>query len=72
MPHYHPNPRTGGHVFYSIAAAVTASNYLQCEDKENTCVEGVIGQVIDFFNPLAAGQDIIDIVGGGADLVFSE
>ncbi len=67
MPHYHPNPRNGSHVFYSIAAAVTASNYLQCEDKENLCVEGVLGEVIDFFNPLAAGQDVIDIVGGGGE-----
>jgi len=66
MPHYHPNPRNGSHVFYSIAAAVTASNYLQCEDN-NLCVEGALGQVIDFFNPLAVGQDVIDIVGGGED-----
>jgi hypothetical protein len=48
-----------------MAAALTASNYLQCEDKDNTCVEGALGQVIDFFNPLAAGQDVIDIVEGG-------
>lgn len=50
----------------SIAAAVTASNYLQCDDN-NLCIEGALGQVIDFFNPLAVGQDIIDIVGGGED-----
>jgi hypothetical protein len=50
-----------------MAAAVTASNYLQCEDKDNPCVEGALGQVIDFFNPLAVGQDAIDIFGGGED-----
>lgn len=62
MPHYHPNPRTGGHIFYNIAAAVTASNYLKCEN-ESPCIEGALGQVIDFVNPLSIGQDVIDIVG---------
>lgn len=63
MPHYHPNPRTGSHVFYTLAASVTASNYLKCEG-DNPCIEGVLGQVIDFVNPLSVGQDVVDIVGG--------
>jgi RHS repeat-associated protein len=66
-PHYHANPRNGGHIFYSLAAAVTVSHYLQCEDKDNPCVEGVLGQVADFFNPLSAGQDIVDIFGGAPE-----
>lgn len=62
MPHYHPNPRNGSHVFYNIAGAVTVSNYLQCEN-DDPCVEGVLGEVLDFFNPLSVGQDVIDIIG---------
>jgi RHS repeat-associated protein len=58
-PHYHPNPRNGSHVFYNVAAGLTASNYLQCEST-NPCIAGTLGSVIDFFNPLAIGQDAID------------
>ena len=39
MPHYHPNPRNGSHVFYQIAAGATASHYLQCDDPEKLCTE---------------------------------
>ena len=62
MPHYHPNPRNGSHVFYQIAAGATASHYLQCDDPEKLCTEAVLGQVIDLFNPLSLGQDTIDIM----------
>jgi RHS repeat-associated protein len=57
MKHYHPNPRTGGHVFYSIAAALTLSHYAECTD----CISGQLAAVGDFFNPLATPQDLIDI-----------
>jgi RHS repeat-associated protein len=65
LPHYHPNPRNGGHIFYSIISGVTVSNYLQCEDSETPCIEGTLGQVIDIFNPLSIGQDIVDIIDSG-------
>ena len=58
MPHYHPNPRTGAHVFYQIAGALTVSHYVSCTD----CTEATLAAVVDFFNPLAAPQDIIDIL----------
>jgi hypothetical protein len=57
MRHYHPNPRTGGHIFYSVAAALTISHYVQCTD----CIEAKLATVGDFFNPLSLPQDIIDI-----------
>ena len=60
MPHYHPKPRTGGHVFYSMAAALTLSSYVpeECNDE---CAIDEAASVLDFFNPLSAPQDIIDI-----------
>jgi hypothetical protein len=58
MKHYHPKPRTGGHVFYSVAAALTLSHYVEeCTD----CVTDELAAVGDFFNPLAIPQDLIDI-----------
>jgi len=58
MPHYHPNPRTGSHIFYSIATAVTFSHYVDCDD----CIAANIAAVGDFFNPLSAPKDIMDTV----------
>jgi RHS repeat-associated protein len=58
MKHYHPNPRTGGHVFYSIASALTLSHYVHCDD----CIESKLATVGDFFNPLSAPKDVIDTV----------
>ncbi|MFC4311446.1 RHS repeat-associated core domain-containing protein [Steroidobacter flavus] len=57
MPHYHPNPRTGSHIFYSIAGGLTAANYASCTD----CAEETLLEVVDWFNPLSAPQDVIDI-----------
>jgi len=56
MKHYHPNPRTGGHVFYSIAAGLTFSHYVQCTD----CVSADLAAVGDFFNPLSLPEDAIE------------
>jgi len=56
-PHYHPNPRTGIHIFYQIAAGLTVSNYVDCED----CTTARLAAIADFFNPLSAPQDIIDL-----------
>lgn len=57
MPHYHPEPRTGAHVFYQIAAGLTLEHYA-CSD----CFSGKLAWVGDFFNPLSTPQDVIDIV----------
>jgi len=57
LPHYHPNPRTGSHIFYTAVSAVTAANYASCSD----CTEATVLEVVDFFNPLAAPKDVIDI-----------
>lgn len=61
MPHYHPNPKTSSHVFYEIAPALTFSHCMQCEDKNNICIESIPGQVLDIANQLSISQDIIDI-----------
>ena len=58
MPHYHPNPRSGSHIFYSIASALTLANYSSCQE----CTEETLLSVLDFFNPLSAPKDIIDII----------
>ena len=65
MPHAHPTPRNGSHVFYNIASGLTVSHYVNCGESDTPCIAGVIGQVVDFFNPLGAPKDIIDIFGGG-------
>ena len=57
MKHYHPNPRTGGHSFYSVAAALTISHYVSCSD----CVAEKLAAVGDFFNPLSLPEDAIEI-----------
>jgi hypothetical protein len=59
MPHYHPNPRTGGHIFYGIAAGLTVSHYFEgCE-----CMMEKAAPIVDFFSPLSIPQDIVDLVG---------
>ncbi len=58
MPHRHPNPRTGGHVFRELAAAGTIANYVECEN----CIPAVLAEVADFFNPLSAPNDVIETV----------
>jgi hypothetical protein len=58
MRHYHPNPRTGGHVFYSVASALTLSHYVdECTD----CVKDDLAAIADFFNPLSLPKDVMDI-----------
>jgi uncharacterized protein RhaS with RHS repeats len=56
MKHYHPNPRTGGHVFYSLAAALTISHYVQCSN----CIAADLAAVGDFFNPLSLPEDAVE------------
>jgi len=58
-PHYHAAGRQGGNVFYSVAAALTVSHYVS--DDAPTIVK-VGAEVLDFFNPLATPQDVIDII----------
>jgi len=61
-PHYHANPRNGGHIFYSIAAAATFSGHVDCED----CAMAIIAEGLDFFNPLSLPKDLMDLTGVGA------
>jgi hypothetical protein len=61
-PHYHPNPRNGGHIFYGIAAAATVAGHVDCED----CTLAYIAEGIDFFNPLSLPKDLMDLTGIGA------
>ena len=62
-PHYHPNPRTGSHVLYQIAAGLTISNYVQCSD----CIPATLGAIGDFFNPLSTPKDLLDILEIGGE-----
>jgi uncharacterized protein RhaS with RHS repeats len=61
-PHYHANPRNGGHIFYSIAAAATVAGHVDCED----CAMAIIAEGLDFFNPLSLPKDLMDLTGVGA------
>jgi len=57
--HYHPAGRSGGHVFYSIAAGLTVSHYVG----ENA--PGIVkaaAAVLDFFNPLGTPNDILQVI----------
>jgi RHS repeat-associated protein len=63
MPHYHPKPRTGAHVFYQIAGALTFEHYVECTD----CWKAKLAWVGDFINPLSTPQDLIDLTGAGDD-----
>lgn len=70
-PHYHPNPRTGGHTTWqskgrSIVGGVTLSHWA---DGQGQAAE-TAAFIGDFFNPLSIGQDIVDIgdeLSGGSD-----
>ncbi len=53
MPHYHPNPRTGGHVFRDVAKRLTFAGYVECDD----CIAANLASIGDFFNPFSAPQD---------------
>jgi RHS repeat-associated protein len=58
-PHYHTWDRSGGHVFYSFAAALTFSHYSQGYGP----VGQGVGFVVDIFNPLSIVKDVLDIYG---------
>ena len=60
-PHYHANPRNGGHIFYGIAAAATVAGHVDCED----CTMAYIAEAVDFFNPLSLPKDLMDLTGIG-------
>ncbi len=55
-PHYHPAGRSGGHIFYSVAAGLTLSRYAE---GRGAVVEG-LAAVGDFFNPLSIANDVIE------------
>jgi RHS repeat-associated protein len=57
MPHHHPRPRTGGHVFRDMAAGMTLADHVECED----CIPAYLAEIGDFFNPLRAPNDAIEI-----------
>jgi len=61
-PHYHVNPRNGGHIFYGIATALTVRGLVDCED----CALGYLAEGVDLFNPLSLPKDLMDLTGVGA------
>ncbi|HET9227979.1 MAG TPA: RHS repeat-associated core domain-containing protein, partial [Thermoanaerobaculia bacterium] len=56
-PHYHPADRSGGHIFYNIAAGLTLSHYAE---GQGSFLEG-LAELGDLVNPLALPQDLIDL-----------
>ena len=64
-PHLHPGPHPGkgGHLFYEVASGLTVAHYFAGCD----CALENAAYIIDFFNPLAAGKDVLDILGYGDD-----
>ena len=55
--HYHPGDRSGGHIFYNIAGALTISHYAQGHGP----VVDFLAGIADLFNPLSVGQDVLDV-----------
>lgn len=55
--HYHPADRSGGHILYGVAGALTLAHYAKGKGKAVECV----GTAADLFNPLSLGQDLLDI-----------
>jgi hypothetical protein len=60
MKHFHPNPRNGSHIFYSIASAATISHYVRCPDGSDNCTPAILANAADMFNPLSGFKDILD------------
>jgi RHS repeat-associated protein len=56
-PHYHTADRNGSHIFYSVAAGLTASHYAQ--GAPPMVRAGAF--VVDLVNPLSILQDIVDV-----------
>ena len=63
-PHYHPHGRSGGHVLYDAAAALT----LEHAAEGGSDLEKTIARYVDWVNPLTIPQDILDI----ADAICGE
>jgi RHS repeat-associated protein len=55
--HFHAFGREGGHIFFSVATALTLSSYAEGHGGPAE----VAASVGDFFNPLTFPQDIIDL-----------
>ena len=58
-PHYHPHDRSGGHVLYGAAAAVSLSHWANKYDDGSGIT--TVAWMADLFNPLTIGQDILDV-----------
>ncbi len=56
-PHFHMADRSGGHIFYSVAAGLTVSHYAQGAP----AFFRDAAAIADFFNPLSLPQDLIDL-----------
>jgi hypothetical protein len=66
LPHYQPSTGGKGHVGYVIrdlASGLTVAHYLSGQGS----VAEFLGQVVDFFNPLSIGQDMVDLYLYGLD-----
>jgi RHS repeat-associated protein len=56
-PHYHPADRRGGHIFYGVVGALTLSHHAEGHGR----VAEALAFLGDTVNPLALGQDMLDV-----------
>jgi RHS repeat-associated protein len=56
-PHYHTWDRSGGHIFYNVASGLTLSHWAE---GRGSALE-TAAFLVDIVNPLALGQDMIDL-----------
>jgi RHS repeat-associated protein len=57
-PHYHPNGRSGGHVFYKIVGGMTLTYWAE----ECQCMNTTATQIVDLVNPLSLPNDVVEII----------
>lgn len=57
-PHYHTHDRSGGHVLYSIASALSVEHWGDAVGDEGFAN---FGWMVDLVNPLTLPKDILDV-----------
>ncbi|MEW5980562.1 MAG: RHS repeat-associated core domain-containing protein, partial [Acidobacteriota bacterium] len=63
LPHFHDADRLGGHAFYGVTGVAIPGATLGVD----TFGDNVLGQAIDFLNPLSDVQFIVDTIQDGID-----
>ena len=64
-PHFHDADRSGPHSFYSGAGVIVPGASLGAD----LFGDNVVGQAVDFLNPLGDVQDVVDLVDAGTEVL---